>query len=398
MSDYIESFKKLKAYCEAEQFKGWDPFDGLNSRIFQATPLKKSWFFRLAIIQLFKRNPYNWRKLFLIDKGFNPKGIGLFLMGYCYLYELLKDKPQYEKEFGSIDDCLKTINYLAELLITLRSEGYAGACWGYNFDWQRLNTFFFPKGTPTVVATCFCSTALMEAYEVTGNKEYLEVALTSADFVIKDLHRTEYGDGFFFSYSPQNVNGSVINASLLGTKLLSYCYKYTQNEEYKELARKSVCASVKAQNDDGSWVYGLLDNQGWKDSFHTGYNLDGIYAYQEITGDNSFNNSLNKGLEYYVKHFFENGIIPKYYDNQMYPIDIHCPAQFIVTLARMGQLDEYRGMVDGILNWMIKNMQDKKDGYFYYQLKKGISSKISYMRWSNAFVFNMYALYFREIK
>lgn len=395
MNNHIKSFKKLKSYCEAEQFKGWDPFDGLNSRLFQATPLKKFWFCRLAMIQLFKRNPYNWRKLFLIGKGYNPKGIGLFLMGYCYLYELMNDKPQYEKNFGSKDDCMKTVNHLAELLISLKSGGYAGACWGYNFDWQRLNTFFFPKGTPTVVATCFCSTALIEAYEVTGNKKYLDVALSSADFVIKDLHRTEYGDGYFFSYSPQNVNGTVINASLLGTKLLSYCYKYTMNEEYKEMARKSIIASVKAQKEDGSWVYGLLDNQRWVDSFHTGYNLDGIFSYQEITGDRSFENAIRKGLDYYGKHFFENGVTPKYYDNQMYPIDIHCPAQFIITLARMGKLDEYRNMADNILEWMIDNMQDKK-GYFYYQLKKGISSKISYMRWSNAFVFNMFTLYFRE--
>lgn len=395
MSDNLESFKKLKSYCEAEQFKGWDPFDGLNSRIFQATSLKKFWFCRLAMIQLFKRNPYNWRKIFLIDKGYNPKGIGLFLMGYCYLYELLKAKPQYEKEFGSKEECLKNIDHLARLLISLRSEGYSGACWGYNFDWQRLNTFFFPKGTPTVVATCFCSTALMEAYEVTGNKRFLDVALSSADFVIKDLHRTEYGDGYFFSYSPQNVNGTVINASLLGTKLLSYCYKYTKNEEYKELARKSILASVKAQNKDGSWVYGLLGNQGWKDSFHTGYNLDGIYAFQELTGDYSFEENLNKGLAYYIENFFEEGFKPKYYNNQTYPIDIHCPAQFVITLARMGKLDENKEMIDKILDWTVTNMQDKK-GYFYYQLKKGISSKISYMRWSNAFVFNMYTLYFRE--
>ena len=162
------------------------------------------------------------------------------------------------------------------------------------------------------------------------------------------------------------------------------------------MARKSILASVKAQNEDGSWVYGLLDNQSWKDSFHTGYNLDGIFAYQKITGDNSFDKNIKKGLEYYKNHFFENGIIPKYYNNQMYPIDIHCPAQFVVTLARMGKLDEYRNMVDAILNWMINNMQDK-NGYFYYQLKKGVSSRISYMRWSNAFVFNMYTLYFREI-
>jgi len=40
-------------------------------------------------------------------------------------------------------------------------------------------------------------------------------------------------------------------------------------------------------------------------------------------------------------------------------------------------------------------MQDKK-GYFYYQLKKGMSSKISYMRWSNAFMFNAMSYYLKE--
>ena len=37
-------------------------------------------------------------------------------------------------------------------------------------------------------------------------------------------------------------------------------------------------------------------------------------------------------------------------------------------------------------------MQDKR-GYFYYQLKPGISSKIPYMRWSNAFMFNALSYY-----
>ena len=28
----LTSFKKLKQYCEDEGFKGWDPYDGLNSK------------------------------------------------------------------------------------------------------------------------------------------------------------------------------------------------------------------------------------------------------------------------------------------------------------------------------------------------------------------------------
>jgi hypothetical protein len=32
----LNSFKKLKDYCEKENFKGWDPYDGLNSKISNA--------------------------------------------------------------------------------------------------------------------------------------------------------------------------------------------------------------------------------------------------------------------------------------------------------------------------------------------------------------------------
>ena len=58
----------------------------------------------------------------------------------------------------------------------------------------------------------------------------------------------------------------------------------------------------------------------------------------------------------------------------------------------MHRFDEYKELANKVLEWAIKNMQDKK-GYFYYQLKKVISSKISYMRWSNAFMFNAMSHY-----
>jgi hypothetical protein len=79
----------------------------------------------------------------------------------------------------------------------------------------------------------------------------------------------------------------------------------------------------------------------------------------------------------------------------MYPIDIHCPAQLLVTLARLGKLSEYKELADNVLQWTITNMQNAK-GYFYYQLKTGMSSKISYMRWSNAFMFYAISYYLLE--
>ncbi len=281
---------------------------------------------------------------------------------------------------------------MADLLISLQSEGYSGACWGYNFDWQARRLFLFPKHTPTVVATNFCATALMEAYEITGNKHYLEIALSAADFVVKDLHRTSYEEGFLFSYSPLKGNDTVFNASLLGARLLSYCYYYTREEKYRALAEQSIKACCSGQREDGAWVYGMLPVQSWVDSFHTGYNLGALVTYRELTDDCSFGSYIEKGFDYYIRHFFEPDDTPKYYDNRTYPIDIHCPGQLLVTLARLHKTHEYAELAGRVLAWTLKNMQDKK-GYFYYQLKPGVSSKIPYMRWSNAFMFNALSHY-----
>lgn len=386
--EILDSFLKLKEYCEKEKFKGWDPYDGLNSKIFQALPfLEHSAICRLVMIQGFKRLPFNLRKLAMVPKEYNAKGIGLFLSGYCNLYHLISKHPELATAIGTKAELKGKVDFLANLLISLQSKGYSGACWGYNFDWQARRLFLFPRNTPTVVATNFCATALMEAYEITKNKRYLETALSAANFVVRDLHRSTYKEGFLFSYSPLKGNDTVFNASLLGSRLLSYCYHYTKKEEYKQLAETSIKACCAGQRNDGAWIYGMLPVQSWVDSFHTGYNLDALIAYEKLTGDVSYHPFIEKGFDYYIKHFFEEDGTPKYYDVKNYPIDIHCPGQLLVTLHRLHQYDEFRTMANKVILWAIRNMQDDK-GYFYYQLKPWISSKISYMRWSNAFMFH----------
>ena len=384
MNTQLQSFEILKNYCEAENFKGWDPYDGLNSKVFKALKMDKIQFFRLAWIQLFKRNPINLRTLMMVPKEYNPKGLGLFLTGYCNLYKI-DPKEEY----------LEQINFLAEKLIELKTPGFSGACWGYNFDWQS-RAFFLPKSTPTIVATSFISYALMDAYEITKEKKFLDAAISSTNFIINDLNRTPKSEGFIFSYSPLD-DTCVYNASLLGSRLLSRVYSYTKNPELISLAEESVRACANTQRDDGSWVYGELSMQGWVDSFHTGYNLECIAEYQKYSGDNSFQIHIEKGLSYYLNNFFLADGTPKYYNNKTYPIDVHAPAQLIVTLSRLDVLKENKDLADNVLKWTIYNMQDSKQGYFYYQLKKGFSSKIPYMRWAQAWMFYAFSFYFKDI-
>ena len=378
LNRFEHSFHKLQQYVEKENYKGWDPFDGLNSILFQSLPfIKNIPLFRLIWIQLFKRNPINFRTITGVPKEHNPKALGLFLSGYCRLYNH-NPNPYY----------LEKIQFLADTLLHLQNKNFSGACWGYNFDWQA-RAFFQPKNTPTVVATSFIVEALLNAYKITNNQIYLTTALSAKDFILKDLNRTYDTNGnFCFSYSPQDQT-QVFNAGLLGAKTLSLIYEHTKELHSIDEAKKVVQYVVNHQNSDGSWTYGTLPFHQWVDNFHTGYNLEAISIYQRISGDASFASTIEKGLAYYLNNFFTASGISKYYNTKIYPVDIHAPAQLIVTLDKLGILSQHQELVQKVLQWTIENMQDSK-GYFYYQKKKYLTIKIPYMRWANAWMF--YAL------
>jgi hypothetical protein len=370
-----DSLIKLIDYCEKEQYKGYDPYDGLNSKLFQSLPLlPKKRFPRLAWIQLFKKLPVNLRPLVGVKKEYNAKGLGLFLTGYVNLAKL----EGMAKHISHID-------FFANKLIELKSPGYSGNCWGYNFPWEA-KAFYQPRFMPTVVASTFVANALIDAYELTGNEKYLSEGLSTKEFILKDLNRTVNENGnLVFSYSPMDKT-SVFNASLLGARLLSRAYYYLKDEELLETAKKAVAYCCEYQNEDGSWYYSTLPFHQWIDNFHTGFNLECMIDYRRYTGDHSFDSNIDKGMKYYLETFFDSEGRSAYYSNSLYPIDIHAPSQLFVTLHKAGIFKEHRQLAERVLNWTVKNMQSKK-GYFYYQKRKYITNKIPYMRWSQAWIF-----------
>ena len=381
-----EAFRILHNYCVEEGYKGYDPYDGLNSTVFQSLPLlNRNKYARLVWIQFFKLFPLNLRKLVGIKKEYNPKALGLFLSVYCNLSEMRTGNDYSDK-----------ISFFHKQLLSLISLNWSGACWGYNFDWQA-KAFYQPKHTPTVVATSFISNAFLDAYELTKSPEYLEIARSSCDFIIKDLNRTWDSNGdFAFSYSPLD-NSVVFNASLLASRLLARVYEKTKEDNLLSIARKSVSFCCNHQKTDGSWSYGTADFHRWIDNFHTGYNLECISDYMKFSGDKSYENNLRKGFDYYINTFFTEKGISKYYNNSVYPVDIHAPAQLVITLSKLNKFEEYRALLDNVLGWTIENMQSPK-GYFYYRKNRFYKSRISYMRWAQAWMFYALSEYLLNIE
>ncbi|HEX7771937.1 MAG TPA: hypothetical protein VF435_05915, partial [Pyrinomonadaceae bacterium] len=74
------AYDELLAWCRAHDFAGHDPFDALNSRLFQATPLAQSRNARFIWTQLIKRSPVDVRGLTRVPADRNAKGIALFAL------------------------------------------------------------------------------------------------------------------------------------------------------------------------------------------------------------------------------------------------------------------------------------------------------------------------------
>ena len=79
MGKLIDLNTLLLNSIRAENFSGYDPFDLLNSRLFKATPMYRNEWIRLGWLQLGKRSPINFRRLLLVPKKRNPKGVSLFI-------------------------------------------------------------------------------------------------------------------------------------------------------------------------------------------------------------------------------------------------------------------------------------------------------------------------------
>jgi hypothetical protein len=104
------------------------------------------------------------------------------------------------------------------------------------------------------------------------------------------------------------------------------------------------------------------------------------------TETDEFQRNISTGLEYYKKNFFTEEGIAKYYNNEIYPIDIHSISQSIVTLVEFKDYsDDNMTLALLICRWALENMRSP-EGFFYYQKTRYLKNKIPYMRWSQGWM------------
>ena len=375
----ISSLKELDNYVRSREFQGFDPYDALNAS--KINKIHNRWI-KIILTQFFVYSPINFRLFFGIKPGVNPKALGLFLSAYCNLFE----KGLIEK------DEFDTISYeLVELLLNKQSKGYSGYCWGFNFDWHDIIRYA-PKKTPTIVISSYIGQSFLDLYDITKEDKYLKIAESITEFILKDLHITQFDNNICFSYTPLDTH-VVHNANCLGAAFLSRVYNINYDETLLDYAKKAFDYTISCQREDGSWAYRLNLETGKERNqidFHQGFIIDSLCDYIRYSGtnDETYMMSLTKAALFYKNNQFQNDGRAKWRLPRKYPIDIHHLAQGIISFSKMYELTkdiEYLNCANRVAQWTIENMQDKK-GFFYYQKWPFFTNKIAYIRWGQAWM------------
>lgn len=374
---------KLLEYCRANNWAGYDPYDALNSRLYRSVPVLNFRLARLAFTQGVKRCPINLRPVLLVPKVQNPKGLALFLSAVLKLTKL-----------GLVQG-KDLIWSLAERLEALRSPGYADWCWGYSFPWQT-RTLLVKDGAPNLVSTVFVANAMLDLYREFGQRRHLKLAVSAADYLLKELYWVGGESAAGFRYPSPQFKAPVHNANLLGAALLCRVVRESGEVRFAAPALRAARHSVRQQREDGSWDYGEASTQRWVDNFHTGYNLCALKEIATYAETDEFAGAIKWGLEFYRTHFFREDGAPAYFHDRSGPLDVHSAAQSIITLVRLKRVcvDNLR-LARLVLNWTLANLWNA-GGYFSYQQRWWGTIRIPYMRWSQAWMLLALAIFLQE--
>jgi hypothetical protein len=364
---------KLLAYCQANDWAGYDPYDALNSRLFSSLPILNSRIPRLIATQALKRSPVNLRRLMQIPPTQNPKGMALFLAA------ALKLRSVAPAQVEGLPDLM------IERLAALRSQGTPYWCWGYSFPWQT-RTMVVPRGTPNLVCTTFVAGALLDAYERDHESCCLTMAVSGAEYILNELYRTGDGSIAGFSYPLPSMSPTIHNANFLAAALFCRVYALTGEAKFLNPALRAARYSAGRQQDDGAWAYGEAATQRWVDNFHTGYNLCALQDIGRRLRTDEFEPHISRGFAFYRSRFFREDGAPRYFHNNTFPIDIHCVAQSIITLTAFKEHDPNAlSLAESVLQWAMAHMWDDR-GFFYYRRLRLGTIRTSYMRWSQAWM------------
>jgi hypothetical protein len=353
-----ESINRIQAWGEERDWRGFDPYDALNSPAAAALTLHTVRG-RRVLTQIVKRAPVNLRPLLRIGPAWNAKAIGLVASGYARVWAATGE-----------EHARREATRWLEWLLANPAADVDGPAWGYHFDVQT-RFFFYPRGSANTIATAFAAQALLDGIELLGDDRFVAPALGVAEFLTSTM-LVEQDDGPYFAYVPGDTQ-LIHNANVLACAVLARTGRLTGNEGLAATAAAALDVTLAAQRRDGSWPYAQAAQNGWVDNFHTGYVLESLVHFPEAE------EALARGVAAWERDLFLADGTPKYTVGSTLPVDGHCYAQAAETWLAVGKLAAARREAE----LMVERMLDPQ-GFLWFQQRAAWTSKVPFVRWTTA--------------
>jgi hypothetical protein len=365
--------RRTREFMSAHELRGWDPYDALLSPLFRLPVLRSRRLPRLAAQQAVLRSPVNLRPLMGVPAQLNPVTIGLYMQGVSDLASA-----------GQIDAAAAAseVSGWVATLSEMIPPGHPGACWGYPFPWEGRR-HRMPAGLPTVVATGIVVNGLHRAWRQFGDERARRMVVESARFVLDELPRAA-GDDEAFCWAYSSVDRqAVLNATMKGTRLLAQAIEAgLEDSRAAPAAEASARFVARHQAADGGWPYAIEDPRDWRDHHHTGYVLECFDTYRRLTGDQRFDEDIERGWHHYRTAFFDEHALPRYYDDRDGPLDATAAGQALITLVAFEDL----GFAFEVGEATVAAL-GRPDGSFAYRRRRGRLTRTHFIRWSTAWMF-----------
>jgi hypothetical protein len=323
------------------------------------------------LIQAVKRSPVNLRPMLGIPEGLSAATLANVITAYARNGFMDGDAAH-----GKLRDCVTA-------LTELRCSRYAEPCWGYHFDVQT-RVFFYPRESPNTIATAFAGLGLLDASELAGFDDALELAVGAGEFFLRHVPQTRGESGAYFGYLPGDRT-PIHNANMLVAALLARLARRTGRTDFAGAAGAAVEYTVTRQLPDGAWLYGDEPHLAWIDGFHTGYVLDCLLTCIEADiGGQRAEGGWRRGLRYYAQALIEADGTPRYTPLSRYPIDGQSVAQALLTLSRATEREpELASLRWLVLEFATRRMM-RNDGAVVFQREAHFVNRIAHPRWVQA--------------
>jgi hypothetical protein len=372
MTDVARAVDRIRRWGEARDWRGYDPYDALNSPLAPALTLGTPLGQRL-LLQAVKLSPVNLRPALRIRPEWNAKAVGIVASAYARLWGATGD-----------DQARAQAERWLQWLVDHHVGGADGMAWGYHFDVQT-RFFRYPRHSANTIATSFAAQAFLDACELLPAGGWDGPARESSRFLTT---RMLHPSGRFFRYLPHS-DELIHNANLLACAVLARTAGVAGATELAGVAAEPIETSLAAQRPDGAWPYAETPGEEWVDNFHTGYVLESLALCLEIAPHAAAH--LDRGVDFWERRLFLADGTPKYFEHRESPLDAHNYVQAIETWLSV--VDRHPRALDWaqrLAAQLCERMLDPA-GFVHFQRRRYWTSRVPLIRWTTAPAFRALA-------